>query len=957
MLIHDAHRRERRRSLIAMAAILVGLGLLLWLIARRPPPSPYAELPDGTVYCGAESSRGQYFWKDGHRFAGAATQSDACARHGRYGSALPASDSLNVALVYTLEKPRPGQAYRASVWQKAPQGTESQLFAEVDAASAGRQISSRALRADSLGWQQLELYFHIPYGKQCDRFSVGVAHRGPAAACFDDFLVEALPDTGRFQLQRLHLRLSNLEKRKLSWDEAAWQLRPDPGKWARGWLRSSARDERRTRVRLPAFTGPSAGEKPALQVRLSPGNAWEGLTAFTLRPPGQKHFLHEWLLRQCWAAEGIITPRYDFVELYQNGRSRGLYALEGRLDTTMLNQQGYPSGPILYFSDRPLRRQGIKERRLSGQPLPLEGPVRFASLKALHPPPADSFPQRRQQIEQARRLLEQYRSGTAPLDQIFALDALARYLALCELFQAYAGTEWPQLRFYYNPITSRLHPIGYWGYKEAPPPHPRLQQFRSSQIGGCLQELLTDEQFQRLYFRQLYRMSQRDYLKPRLDSLAAGFQERLEQLRREFPSYQARLSEWLRSAAALNAQLLPADGYSLIAYAEQQIGPSQTVKVTNHHLFPLEVIGYGRQGKRPQAGLENIQSLPSHSQMGAYSPAFFKTLSVSSAARYLFYRLPGLDTTFSTPILPYAAPNRPAGLQQLLKQNPDLSEGPYAIRGKEVVFEPGRHQLRQTLIVPRGYTLVLQAGAELELAAGRSIIVLGRLRASGTAASPIRIEARGGGMALLNADGPSQLAYVLMEGLQPPASGNWRLPAAFTVYESEAAFANCAFVGCQGKSVLRLIRTSFQLTDCFFPQSEKIALRVDYSNGALQRCRFEKAGQCALRLYGSRAELRDCSFQALPDQAISIREGSFARLRETEVRSAGLAVEALDGARVRVQGLQLLDCQTGFAAFRKKPEFGPAQIVVESCRAENTDRLYRTGPESKIDFQTEPPYN
>ena len=156
---------------------------------------------------------------------------------------------------------------------------------------------------------------------------------------------------------------------------------------------------------------------------------------------------------------------------------------------------------------------------------------------------------------------------------------------------------------------------------------------------------------------------------------------------------------------------------------------------------------------------------------------------------------------------------------------------------------------------------------------------------------------------------------------------------------------------------LRLIRTSFELTDCFFPQSEKIALRVDCSNGALQRCRFEEAGQCALRLYGSRAEIRDCRFQELPDQAISIREGSFAQLREAEVRFAGLAVEALDGARVRVQGLRLSDCQTGFAAFRKKPEFGPAQIVVASCRAENTEQLYRKGPESKIDFQTEPPYN
>jgi len=61
----------------------------------------------------------------------------------------------------------------------------------------------------------------------------------------------------------------------------------------------------------------------------------------------------------------------------------------------------------------------------------------------------------------AKNLLESFRQERLSTSQVFDAVKLARFFAICDLLGNYHATGVVDLRFYYNPITSVLEPIGY----------------------------------------------------------------------------------------------------------------------------------------------------------------------------------------------------------------------------------------------------------------------------------------------------------------------------------------------------------------------------------------------------------------------------------------------------------------------------------------------------------------
>ena len=61
----------------------------------------------------------------------------------------------------------------------------------------------------------------------------------------------------------------------------------------------------------------------------------------------------------------------------------------------------------------------------------------------------------------AVQLLESFRRGELKTNEVFDVHKLATFLALTDLMGAHHNAAWSSLRLYYNPITSRLEPIGF----------------------------------------------------------------------------------------------------------------------------------------------------------------------------------------------------------------------------------------------------------------------------------------------------------------------------------------------------------------------------------------------------------------------------------------------------------------------------------------------------------------
>ena len=71
-----------------------------------------------------------------------------------------------------------------------------------------------------------------------------------------------------------------------------------------------------------------SGEKFSLRVEMKDGSLIRGMSRFSLQAPITRNHTSEWLFQQSLKREDLMGIRYEFVNLFINGRFMGIYAME-----------------------------------------------------------------------------------------------------------------------------------------------------------------------------------------------------------------------------------------------------------------------------------------------------------------------------------------------------------------------------------------------------------------------------------------------------------------------------------------------------------------------------------------------------------------------------------------------------------------------------------------------------
>jgi hypothetical protein len=194
-----------------------------------------------------------------------------------------------------------------------------------------------------------------------------------------------------------------------------------------------------------------------------------GMRSFQLLDPAENNWLNQYAFGKALEREGILTSRYQFVRLYFNGEDVGIYALQEGMTVRLPLRQQLPAGVIVEFDSRPLW-QGV--RYFGGdETAALADPVTNLNATELIYFQVDSFriaagannTDLNEQAQEALRLLRGLQTGELPASEVFDVDKYGRFLALSDLWGAIDGTSLVNLRYYFNPFTYRLEPIGYSG--------------------------------------------------------------------------------------------------------------------------------------------------------------------------------------------------------------------------------------------------------------------------------------------------------------------------------------------------------------------------------------------------------------------------------------------------------------------------------------------------------------
>ncbi len=680
------------------------------------------------------------------------------------------------------------------------------------------------------------------------------------------------------------------------------------------------------------------GDKWSFRVKVKREGSVLGMRHFSLHHPKTRNFVYEWIYHQALAREKVIALRYEFVDVSLDGKSLGVYALEEHFDAGMLEHNGRREGPVLKFDETLHWDDLAVQHRKGGASATGLQAEESANVAAFGAEDWLEDAQQRPQLLAAVGLLESFRAGGIPVAQAFQAERLAAYFAISDLMGATHGVNWINFRFYYDPIASRLEPVGFDGNAGA-----RLYQLIGSprEAGGenrFKERCFADPDFFALYVKALERVSAPEYLDALLAELSDGLQKNLHVLYREFPYWHYTPRVLRENQETIRAALHPAKGlHAHLASAEQGVLELELGAIQG---LPVEVLSVRGEDGTVYRTDERVILAPSVPQQPVtWRTARFQTPSREAEAGALGvqYRIVGSSEMRSAEVFPW--PRRPPGLAagDLAHEAPNVES--FAFLATEeathtIRVRPGSFALDRPLVVPEGWTFAMSAGTELELRGSAAILSRSPLELLGTEEAPIVVRSDGSGahgIVVIGASGGSTLRRVRFVGLGSPARGGFAPTGAVTFLESPVAIEDCEFAGSRAGEALNVVRSAFRIERSLFRDSGSDAFDADFSDGWIRHTAFTGMGTDAIDLAGSRVELEDLVIENAGHEGLSAGEGSVVAAERVKITGAKVGVASKDGSEVRLRDLELADTGIGLAVLQKQAEYGPASIEVEQA--------------------------
>jgi len=683
------------------------------------------------------------------------------------------------------------------------------------------------------------------------------------------------------------------------------------------------------------------GDKWSLRIKITDDDAVFGMTFFSIQDPIRSSFAYEWAFHEIMRREGLVAPRYDFIDVTINGRPMGIYALEESFSKEMLEAHARREGPIIRFNER----FWIDEDK--------QVDILFASeVDAFQSGKTRAKPLLRQQFEVARDLLTGFRDQRLPLGQVFDVPKLATYFALIDLCNASHACRWKNIRFYYNPVTSLLEPIPYNAYSARSAAGARVapaawlggqRVYSPYHVAAWMDAFFQDPDFYDAYVKALARISQPEYLDQLLTDIGGALDEKLRILHKDYPAFEYsndylyKTANLIRNAVQPRVTLTASWNPHDVASAEPQLTVANTIVLA---VSLVDLVDTQTDARYP---------FPENSRLGPKTMEVPQDVSVrlpddavdafrefSDDRFVLRYHVVGMKEIYASPIH--------AG-------NGDETFGPAQLSSKDserfrrlemlaiddarrtIEIRPGRWHINQTVVLPSGYQVSAGPGVQILFDTGASLISYSPVALHGTESQPITVsasEGTGNGLAIISASARSEFRHVRFENLAEPRMGRWSVTGAVTLYESPATFNRCAFVGGRSEDQLNIIRSEFLVEDCRFESAASDALDIDFGKGEIRDCTFTRPKNDAIDSSGSTIRIAGCTIKGVGDKAVSAGEFSRVTVEDCTISEGVFGLVSKDLSELTARRVNITGAVTALAAYQKKPEFGPASIVLDS---------------------------
>ena len=122
----------------------------------------------------------------------------------------------------------------------------------------------------------------------------------------------------------------------------------------------------------------------------------------------------------------------------------------------------------------------------------------------------------------------------------------------------------------------------------------------------------------------------------------------------------------------------------------------------------------------------------------------------------------------------------------------------------------------------------------------------------------------------------------------------------------------------------------------------------DFTKGSISETSFINCGNYAIDVSGTWFEIRDILIDNAGDKDISVGEISSLTGENVRMVNSQICIASKDLSEIDVSNVNLESSIVGFAAFQKKPEYGPASISANNLKINQIPIPYLIEKNSKI---------
>ncbi len=304
--------------------------------------------------------------------------------------------------------------------------------------------------------------------------------------------------------------------------------------------------------------------------------------------------------------------------------------------------------------------------------------------------------------------------------------------------------------------------------------------------------------------------------------------------------------------------------------------------------------------------------------------------------------------------MPWPEPGHDSPRQELLKNAITKSNDFAIVSGNTLKFKPGKYVFKKPVVIPAGMNVIITKGSHLDFIEGAFFLSFSPVNIKGSANKKVIIESSDGtgmGFTIIGSSERSNIENVKFKGWNTLNYKGWNLTGAVTFYESDVTIVHTEFLNNNCEDALNVVRADFMLKQSLIANAFADGFDADFTTGIVYDCDFKHIGNDGIDYSGSKIKIENVRIDGAGDKGISGGEASTLNLKNIIISNSNIGIASKDQSKLIIEQVKVTNCNYGFAAYQKKMEFGPSEMIITKYELDNVQDIFLLDKESIIDLE------